>query len=345
MTRAELPSPLPLMRLTTGFWEFKAIAVAQELDLFARIDEAGPLSPEETAEALGVEARPARMLLTACAALGLLERADDGRYANAPLADAYLVPGREYSFGGWVRMLDQRLYPGWGRLADAVRENAPTTWDPATQSGGLFAVDGPGIMDTFWDAMHSLSSYTARALAGVLDLDAYRGVLDVGGGSGAYAIELCRAAPALRATVLDQPHVCPGATARIARAGLQDRVDVRPGDFLTDPALPGGHDLILLSMILHDWDEETGRALLTRCHAALPPGGAVVISELMVDDDRTGPAAAALMSLNMLVETVSGENYTARQYEEWLVGAGFEAPRRIALDAPSANQVLLATRP
>ncbi|MGH4031048.1 methyltransferase [Actinomycetota bacterium Odt1-20B] len=336
-----LPSPDRLMALSTGFWAFKALATAHELDVFARVDAAGGITAAGLAADLGVETRPTRLLLTACAALDLLESDDGVTYRNTPLADAYLVPGRPYHFGGWLRMLDQRLYAGWGRLTEAVRSNAPTTWDPARQKS-LFDNESPELLDSFWEGMHSLSSSTARVLARSADFTPYRNLLDLGGGSGAYSIELCRAHPELRATVLDLPHVCPVADAHAAQAGLSDRVTTRPGDFLGDEPLPQGHDLMLLSMILHDWDADTGRALLSRCRSALAPGGAVVISELMVDDRRDGPPAAALMGLNMLVETVGGENYTAGEYGEWLVEAGFRPPRRIDLDAPGANAALIA---
>ncbi|MEV6674712.1 methyltransferase [Streptomyces sp. NPDC051162] len=337
------PSPLPLMELSTGFWAFKTLAAAHELGLFAGLDELGSATVPQVAAKLEIADRPARMLLTGCAALGLLETGDGGAFANSALAAAYLVPSRPYYFGGWVRILDRRLYPGWGRLTEALRTNAPTTWDPRTQES-LFSGEDPALLETFWQAMHSLSSSTARRLARAAGLGSYRRLLDVGGGSGAYAIELCRAHPSLRATVFDLPHVCPIAAAHAAEAGLGERIAVHPGDFLNDASLPPGHDLILLSMVLHDWDEPTGRALLTKCHAALPPGGAVVISELMVDDDRSGPVAAALMGLNMLVETVGGENYTAAEYSRWLTGTGFQQPRTVLLDAPGANQALVAVR-
>ncbi|UNO43285.1 acetylserotonin O-methyltransferase [Streptomyces sp. MST-110588] len=336
-------SPLPLMHLATGFWAFKALASANELGLFGLLDRMGGATVEECAEELEVSARPAGMLLTACTALGLLQRRPDRRFVNSALADAYLVPGRPYHFGGWVRMLDQRLYPGWGKLTEAVRNNRPTTWDPETQPH-LFNTEDPDLLSVFWEAMHAVSSWTAQRLGSVVDLASRSRLLDVGGGSGAYAIELCRRHPDLRATVYDLPGVCPAAARNAEAAGLADRIATFPGDFLAEPALPGGHDVIVLSMILHDWDEETNRTLLGKCYAALPPGGELVISELMVDDDLTGPATAALMSLNMLVETEGGRNYTAAQYADWLTDAGFTHTRKVPMEAPGANAALVAVR-
>ncbi len=128
------------------------------------------------------------------------------------------------------------------------------------------------MLAVFWEAMHSLSSFTARVLAEAVDFGAYRRLLDVGGGSGAYDIELCRHYPDLRATVFDLPFVCEQAAKKVSEAGLADRITTTSGDFFADE-LPGGHDVILLSMIMHDWNEEQDRELLRKCFQVLPSGG------------------------------------------------------------------------
>jgi len=335
-------SPLALMELSIGFWSFKALAAAYELHVFARLSGTDGHTIDELAELLGVGERPAELLVTACASVGLLERRD-GRYLNSALAEEFLVPGKPYYFGGWVEMLDRRLYPAWSRLTEAVRTDRPTSWNPDEQSH-MFDSEDPQLLATFWEAMHSLSTYTARELGAHVDLSASTSLLDVGGGSGAYDIELLRRYPDLRATVFDLPPVCELASKRIAAAGYEDRIAVTPGDFLADPELPAGHDVALLSMIMHDWTPEQDQAILRKCFAALPPGGRIVISELLVNDEKTGPPAAALMSLNMLVETV-GRNYTAAEYEQWLLATGFVDVRTVTFDAPGANGAVLARRP
>ena len=129
VTDHDLPSPVPLMALSTGFWAFKTLAAAHELDLFSRLSGGGGTTAAELAGALGIHPRPAEMLLTGCAALGLLEQ-QDGCYRNGPLAEQFLVKGHPYYFGAWDEMLDKRPYPGWGKLPAAIRTNRPTTWDP-----------------------------------------------------------------------------------------------------------------------------------------------------------------------------------------------------------------------
>lgn len=338
----DLPSPAPLMALSTGFWGFKTLAAAHEMDLFTRLAGGASTTCLELAEALGILPRPAEMLLTGCAALGLLEKRG-GRYHNAPISESYLVRGKPDYFGGWIEMADKRLYAGWGKLAEAIRTNRPTTWDPAVQSS-IFDAEDPTMLALFWEAMHALSTMTARRLGEAVDLGRFRHLLDIGGGSGAYDIELCRRYPHLRATVFDLPHVTAIAAGKIALAGLGGRIGTVPGDFFGTAPFPGGHDVHLLSMILHDWSEEKDRALLRRSFEALPSGGLAVISELLVNDDKTGPAPAALMSLNMLIET-EGRNYTPSEYAGWMEDAGFRDVETVWFDAPGANGAVVGRKP
>jgi 3-hydroxy-5-methyl-1-naphthoate 3-O-methyltransferase len=192
--------------------------------------------------------------------------------------------------------------------------------------------------------MHALSTLTGRALGAAFDVGGFRRLLDVGGGSGAFDIVLCQRYPELRATVYDLDFVTDIAARNVKDAGLGDRITVTPGDFFADASFPAGHDLHLFSMIMHDWDDERDLLLLRKSFEALDRGGAVLICELLVDDDKTGPVPAALMSLNMLVET-AGRNYTAAEYSDWLTQVGFVDPQVVPFEAPGANGVVTARKP
>jgi hypothetical protein len=336
-------SPIPLMQLATAFWAFKTLAAARELDIFTRLSGTAGTTPSDFSAAYGLAARPAEMLLTGCASLGLLEKRD-GRYCNTPLAQTFLVRGAPYYFGGFVEMLDRRLYQGWDKITEALRNNRPTTWDPEKQKSLFDGLD-PALLSTFWGAMHSISIFTARALGEAVDFRGWNRLMDVGGGSGAYDVELCLKYPHLRATVYDLPFVANIAKSNIEKAGLADRIQTLPGDFFNDPAFPAGHDVILLSMILHDWDEQQNREILSKCFQALPSGGAVLVSELLVNDEKTGPPPAALMSLNMLIETQGGRNYTAAEYSTWLRETGFHNIRVIHFEAAGANGAVIGNKP
>lgn len=331
-------SLLPLMQLATAHWAFKTLAAAVELDLFTRLSGRPGVTKDELARAYGIDERPAEMLLAACASLGLLEGAG-GRFRNSSLADEFLVRGRTTYFGGFVEMQDKIQYPGWTHLVEAIRQNRPITWDPATERSFFERAD-PVVVDYFWEAMHALSATTAGVVGEAVDFRPCKQLLDVGGGSGGFDIELCRRYPHLRATVYDFPFVTELAATKIAATDLDGRITTVGGDF-ADEALPAGYDVMLLSLILHGETEARNRRLLRKCHRALAPGGAIVIADLVLDDDRTGPPAAALMGLAMIVNMEGGRSYSATQYRAWLCDCGFKDVAVIPVEAPGANVVVV----
>lgn len=294
---------------------------------------------DDAAQLLRLDRRPTDILLTACAGLNLLVK-DGQSYRNSELADAYLVKDRRYYFGSFVKFLDSKNYPAWMQVTSALHNNRPISWDPNEKSS-LFETDDPVFLETFWEGMHSVSVATARAFVDAVDLSRSRRLLDVGGGGGAYAIELCKRNPNLAVTIFDLPFVCSITESKITAAGFGDRITTRPGDFLADDGLPHGYDAMLLSGVLHDWNEMQCRAIITKCAEALPPGGQLIITELFVDDDRNGPADAALMSMNMLVQTM-GKNYTWGEFKEWLIDAGLSDFTTFHFLAPAANGALIA---
>jgi 3-hydroxy-5-methyl-1-naphthoate 3-O-methyltransferase len=176
------------MQLATSFWVFKTLATAVDMDLFTRLSVT-PMTALELARWFRIEDRPAEMLLTGCAGLGLLHK-QNGRYCNTSVEQEFLLRGARYYFGGVVTMFNRRLYSAWDKLPEAISTNRPTTWDPDRQKS-LFEGADPAIMQTFWQAMHSLSIFTARTLREALDFGAFRNLLDLGGGSAAFDIELC----------------------------------------------------------------------------------------------------------------------------------------------------------
>lgn len=334
-------TPHPLMELTFGMFASKTLSTALELGLFTALD-AGPMRPDEVAHELGLPSRPAGMLLSGCAGLGLLVK-DGDRFANSPLTDAYLIPGKRYYFGDFITMIDQRTYPGWMRLAEGLRENRPTTWDPR-EKPSLFDPGDPEMLHGFWRAMNSMSAYTAAAMAEAYDFSGVRRLLDVGGGGGAFTIELCRAYPHLTATVYDLPFVCEQTRERIAEAGLTDRITCVAGDFFVDAELPGGHDAALLTSVLHDWSPAENQQILDKVVAALPAGGRVLICEVFMDDDEAGPAPATLFNLHMLVETERGGNYSGAAFTEWLRKAGCDTVTRTPLAGVSGNAIFTGVK-
>lgn len=238
-------TPIPLMQLVTGFWASKTLAAAVDLDLFTRLSGRGTTA-QELSQMLSFHSRPAEMLLSACAALGLLEKYE-GRYCNSPLSEEFLVRGKPRYFGGYVTMQDKRLYLAANRLTEALKTNRAQTWG---DHRGLFEAisANPEEQRIFTEAMHSISTQSGRAVAEAFDFAPYRELLDVGGGSGAYCIEAVRHFPHLRAVVFDIPPALEVAQEKITQAGLSDRITTRVGDFLQRGATEG----VGCPLALHD---------------------------------------------------------------------------------------------
>ena len=328
----------PLQRLAVGFWAANTLAAAIELELFTKLSGKGA-DAHELSRLLEIHARPADMLLSACAALGLLEKRD-GFYYNSPTAEEFLVKGRPYYFGNYVTMVHRHLYLPWGRLAEAIKTNKPQVW--AGDTFEEIAAD-PEARRNFTEAMHSMSIFRAKAVFEAIDLSPYHQLLDVGAASGAYCIEACRKYQSLRACIFDRPSALEIAREKIAEAELAMRIKTCAGDFFKEE-LPKGSDVILLSHVLHDWSPERNRVILGKCFAALPPGGLVLVCEVMMNDEKTGPELAALLSLNMLIATEGGCNYTWSEYAGWVEASGFREIQRLPVPSTGGVGILVGRK-
>lgn len=336
-------TPTPLMRIASSFGMTKALAAAVDLGLFDYLSKVVTATTADVCRDLGLVERPAVMLLTTCTALELLE-SDGVHYRNSAVAEEFLVVGKRHYFGDYVKLKNVRAYESWGELLKALRTNAPTMWDPKTQDSPFEGIS-PEEAQLFYSAMRSISAYTAATLAKAVDLSGAKKLLDVGGGSGVYGIELGRVYEKLHTTVYDLPSVAPLAEQAAAAAGMAGRISAAPGDFLKDERLPGGHDVVLLSSVLHNWGPEVDASLVRKVYDAVEPGGKIIICEVFVSDDGDGPLEGALMSLNMLVETAGGCNYRKHEYETWLTDAGFTDIEFVSFEAAGANGAMLGRKP
>jgi acetylserotonin N-methyltransferase len=319
-TESSPPDPAPVLDLIEAFRRSKAMFAAVSLGVFDRLAQR-PASLPDLARDLGCHADSLSRLLDACVGLGLLIREGAG-YANTPAAAAYLCATSPHRLTGYIRYSDAVLWDLWDHLDDAVREGTHR-W---RQSFGL---EGP-LFDHFFRndhekrefllGMHGMGQLSSPAVVAAFDLSPYRRLVDLGGATGHLAIAACRRYPALRAVVFDLPGVTEAAREVVAAAGMADRVEVVAGDFFRGP-LPQA-DLFALGRILHDWSEDKVRLLLRAIYDRLPSGGAVLIAEKLLDDDRAGPSLALFQSLNMLVCT-EGKERTLSEYEALLRGVGF----------------------
>lgn len=302
-----------LARINGGYAEARILQAAVTLGLFYRLDAAGRTATA-IAEDAATDARATELLLNALVAMRLV-RKDGERFKETEVSRTYLVDAAPTSYAGFVRF-DAALWPLWGNLAETVRTGTPARDPDMFQSS-------PGDTARFIDAMASLvgARGDARILAESLDLAGVRRVLDVGGGPGTYAIELCRRHPELRATIFDLPGTLAVARRHVEASGVADRIELVAGDYLRDP-LPTSHELVFLSNVIHGEDEETNRALMRKIHAALAPGGRVMIKDHVTDESGTSPAPAAIFSIAMLLFT-RGRDYAFAEIRDWLLAAGF----------------------
>ena len=317
MRQGSINSFEDIWRLASGFMSSRAVLSAFELGIFSALGVEGA-SSGRVAEELGLDARAADRLMSACTALGLLEKSGD-IYRNTELAQRHLdEKGAEY-IGGLGHLL--QLWGSWHTLTDAVKAGGAVEGRAA----------GPRDTESFIAAMHNRAVQNAPKVAAALDLNGVYRVLDLGGGSGAYGMELCKSKEGLIATVLDTPDVIPLTRRYVAAAGLEDRVDYIEGDFTKDE-YGSGYDLILLSSIMHIYSADQNTRTLKRCAKALNPGGRAVIKDFVVDPGRTSPIWPVLFALNMLVNTEAGDTYTQKEMFSWLAQAGFGSQKYMAMD-------------
>jgi acetylserotonin N-methyltransferase len=266
-------------------------------------------------------AGPLERLLDACVGMGLLQKLD-GAYASQPVAETYLCDHSPLSLTGYVLYSNEALFPMWAHLEDAVREGTHRWTQTFGWHGSLFDhfFKTDARRRSFLRGMHGLGQLSSARVVAAFDLSRFRRMADLGGATGHLAIAACERYPQLRATVFDLPLVIGMTRDYVAASAARDRIDSMGGDFFRDD-LPEA-DLYSLGRILHDWPEERILVLLGKICEALPAGGALLVAEKLLDEDKSGPTPAHMQSLNMLVCT-EGRERTLTEYAGLLLAAGF----------------------
>jgi SAM-dependent methyltransferase len=315
------PTPDSIMQLGLGFWGSKTLLSAVELGLFTELATAGPLDAEALRERLGLHPRSVRDFLDALVALGMLER-ENGSYRNTPATDLFLDRSKPSYIGGVLEMANARLYGFWGSLTEGLRTGRPQ--NEAKTGDNFFEVlySDPERLRGFVKAMTGISAGSARAIAAGFPWERHQSVIDIGCAEGCVPVEIARAHEHLSGGGFDLPVVGQFFDEYVSAAGLSDRLRFFPGDFFAD-ALPNA-DVLIMGHILHDWDRDEKRTLLQKAHAALPDGGALIVYEGIIDDERRENAFGLLMSLNMLIETPGGFDYTGADGQQWMREVGFK---------------------
>lgn len=312
-------TPDHIMQIGSGFWASKTLLSAVELGVFTELARR-PATASELRERLQLHERSARDFLDALVALGLLQRTD-ARYANTPPTDQFLDQAKPSYIGGILEMFNARLYGFWGSLTEALHTGKPQ--NESKTGGDFFGVlyREPARLRQFLHAMTGLSLGAAQAIANQFPWQRYRTFADLGTAEGGLPVQLALAHPHLTGIGYDLPPVREIFDDYVRSFGLSDRLEFRSGDFFADPLPPV--DVLVMGHILHDWSLDEKRRLIARAYETLPPGGALIAYDAVIDDERRENVFGLLMSLNMLIEVPGGFDYTGAQCSEWFREAGF----------------------
>jgi len=327
------PEPDQILRVGLGFWASKVLLSAVELELFTELAK-HPSDLETLQGRLRLHSRSARDFLDALVALKFLERRE-GRYYNTPATDLFLDKRKPSYIGGILEMANNRLYPFWSHLTTALRTGLPQNEVREGNPNPFEAIYAePARLKEFLKAMTGVSRGANLAIARRFPWSKYRTAVDVGTAQGDLITQVALANPHLEGTGFDLPEVGPIFEEYVEKNGLTGRVKFVPGSFMEQP-LPKA-DVIMMGHILHDWSLDIKQLLVRKAYEALPPGGAYIVYESIIDDDRSENAFGLLMSLNMLVETSQGFDYTGADCSGWMKQAGFRETRVEHLVGPDS---------
>ena len=337
---AEL-DPTHIMQTATAFWPSKVLLTAVELDVFSQLGDRS-MTGAELGERLGLHERGIYDFFDALVALKFLAREGDGtegRYRNTPETATFLIRKSPTYIGGLPEMLNARLFGFWNDLGEALKTGKPQN---ELKHGGKSMFEevyaDPRRLAEFLRAMSGLQAKNFELLAERFDFSRYRSVTDAGGALALLSRIVAARHPHLTFKSFDLPPVAPHAQEAIDAAGLHDRITVVSGDFMTD-ALPSA-DVVTMGNILHDWNTDDKMTLIRKAYAALPPGGAFIAIENVIDDARRENAFGLLMSLNMLIEFGdAAADYTGADFRGWCRAAGFKTFDLIPLAGPSSAAV------
>lgn len=312
-----ISTPEDIHRIATAFQQSRILLTAVELGLFTVIGDKS-LASEKIAAKLGTGHRATDRLLNALCATGLVTKKKN-IFSNTPAAAKFLIKGKKGYMAGLMHT--SGLWKTWSTLTDSVKKGSKAVREPIKKRS-------PQWFEAFIAAMHHRAAASAFRVIAKLDLSKTSRVLDIGGGSGAYAMAFVRAKKDITATVFDLPNVIPLTKKYVAEAGLSDRFRFAKGDYNKDE-FENDFDLVFFSAIIHINSAEKNQSLMDKAARALKPGGQVVIQDFIMDKDRTTPPFGTFFALNMLVGTEDGDTYTEAEIKSWLIKSGFTGIRRL----------------
>jgi len=307
----EITSPDEILKMVNAFRVSRIILTADELGVFDHMQGKGVTS-KSVADDLHTSPRATDRLLNALVTLGLITK-QEGLFKNTGFSGRFLVKSSP-SYLGSLGLANQ-TWKTWSTLSEAVRMGTTVVMEHSINER---TEEWRG---SFISAMHARAADQAPEVAGTLDITNCRKILDVGGGSGAFAYAMIRENPQIHAVIFDLPNIIPMTRGYIENSGLASQVTTVTGDYLAD-SLGNGYDLVLMSAIIHINSPAENQLLIRKGAEALNSGGQLVILDHIMSEDRTEPQTGAVFALNMLVGTFHGDTYTRNEIRSWMLHAG-----------------------
>jgi len=316
--------PSNIFQVGMGFWASKVLLTAVKLELFTYLAEK-PLTGKEIKNKLCLHGRGLYDFLDALVALGFLERSgirSTSVYANAADADQFLDKNKLSYIGGLLEMANNRLYPFWNFLEEGLKKGTPQNELRNGESSFFEKIyaDRDRTRE-FVNAMSGAQMGNFVAFAHQFDFSPYNTLCDIGGAGAQLSAQVVTHNPHMKCISFDLPEVSPIALENVSKMGVANKVSIVSGDFFKDP-FPGA-DVITMGNILHDWGLSEKKLLIGKAYEALPKGGALVIIENTIDDERRKNAFGLMMSLNMLIETTEGFDFSVSDFKVWAKEAGY----------------------
>ena len=336
------PSPAGIMQIGTGFWASKILLSAIKFEVFTKLAAQEKMSAKDIKKSLNLNCTDRHLydFLDALTVFGFLNREgllETAVYSNSPDTDTFLDRKKPSYIGGILEMMNNRLYGFWANLEEGLITGLPQNEAKSGQDFFGLIYQDPVKLREFINAMSGIQMGNFMAFAQKFDFSKYKTLADIGGSAGLLSLMVAKHQANMTCVTFDLPPVEPIALETIQKFKLSDRVKTQGGDFFAEP-FPKA-DIVTMGNILHDWDEEKKIMLMKKAYEALPPGGAFVAIEGIIDDERKQNAFGMMMSLNMLIETGTGFDYTFADFNKWAKIVGFKSTALLGLAGPSSAAI------
>lgn len=330
--------PLKIWQVMHGSWAEQALRSGVELNLFGALED-GPVPADAVANQLDIDRRATEMLLDALTGLGFITKSQN-KYALTEDSRTYLVPSSPLYMGKFL-VGNIHVNSSWAKLTDTVRSGKPAVEVNTDKKAEEFF---PQLAEGIFPLSYAMAQLVAQELK-VSQLPAGAKVLDVAAGAGTWSIPMAEDNKNLHVDALDFPAIIEVTKKTTAKLGVGDRYGYIVGNWRNVSWQKENYDVVILGHILHSEGLDLSKQLIDRCYDVLKPGGAIVVAEMIANNDRSGPPSAMLFGVNMLMNTTQGCVFTEQELFDILTKAKFEKPYHMRMENNPESPVVIARKP